>query len=395
MADQNKNKILTIMFFIVLADMIGFGFVIPLLPYYAKQFGATDLLIGLLGSVYPLGQIFASPLIGRLSDKIGRKKALLLSVGGTFTSLLILGFARSLSLIFLSRLTDGLTGGNITVAQSYISDLTDQKDRAKSLGMIGAAFGLGFIIGPALGGFLSRFGVSVPAFVAAGLSFTNLMMIIFLLPESKPENSRRVPFTFEEMKKTVFSPQMRPLIFIKLFYSFGFTTFESTFALFAMKRLSSTLSTTSFILTYIGILVVFSQGFLVGKIAKRYAETNILRLIMPLVAPFMFLYSISKSVPVLLFFITPISLGSALIGVSFTSLITKRVSKDKFGGTIGFFNSIDSLMRILSPVLGGAIIQFLGPALKGTFEGIFIFLAFLILILFYIPITSKEFGRES
>ena len=144
---EKTKKVLTTLFFIVFADMLGFGLIIPLLPYYAKEFGAKDIVIGFLSMIYPLGQIFASPLIGRMSDKFGRKIALLLSVGGTFLSLLLLGFAKSLTLIFISRLLDGLTGGNITVAQSYISDFTDKKSRAKSLGLIGAAFGLGFILG--------------------------------------------------------------------------------------------------------------------------------------------------------------------------------------------------------------------------------------------------------
>jgi DHA1 family tetracycline resistance protein-like MFS transporter len=197
----HKKKVITTLFFIVLADMLGFGLIIPLLPYYVKQFGAGDFMIGLLSMVYPLGQIFAVPFIGRLSDKVGRKKALLHSVGGTFVSLLTLGFAKSLVVIFMARLIDGLTGGNITVAQSYISDFTGEKERAKNLGLIGAAFGLGFILGPAIGGFLSRWGFSVPALFAAGLSFINLINIVFLLPESKPvKESKRVPFTFEELK---------------------------------------------------------------------------------------------------------------------------------------------------------------------------------------------------
>ncbi|MFN3328323.1 MAG: MFS transporter, partial [Fervidobacterium pennivorans] len=175
---KHKKNVLVTLFFIVFADMLGFGLVIPLLPYYAKYFGASDIIIGILSMTYPLGQIFASPLIGRFSDKFGRKIALLLSVGGTFASLIVLGLAKSLVLIFLSRLIDGLTGGNITVAQSYISDFTDEKSRSKGLGLIGAAFGLGFILGPAIGGFLSKWGFSVPAFFAAGLSFFNLINIV-------------------------------------------------------------------------------------------------------------------------------------------------------------------------------------------------------------------------
>lgn len=260
-SNTNKNVLLTL-FFIVFADMVGLGLIIPLLPYYAKQFGATDILVGFLSTVYPLGQIFAAPLIGRLSDKFGRKIALFLSVGGTFASLLVLGFARSLTMIFFSRLVDGLTGGNISVAQSYISDFSDEKSRSKSLGLIGAAFGLGFILGPAIGGFLSRWGFSTPAFFAAGLAFLNLINIFFLLPDSKPVvDPKKVPYTLEELIKTFKQPKVSSLLFTRIFYSLGFTTFESSFTLFAIRRLQLELSQTSFVLAYIGLVLVITQGF--------------------------------------------------------------------------------------------------------------------------------------
>ncbi|WP_448516006.1 MFS transporter [Pseudothermotoga sp.] len=380
------QRAIRILFFVVLADMLGFGLIIPLLPYYVRQFGASDLVIGLLGMVYPLGQVFASPLIGRMSDKFGRKRALLLSVGGTFFSLLMLGFARSVGLVFLSRLLDGLTGGNITVAQSYIGDHTHEKDRAKSLGLIGAAFGLGFIFGPAIGGFLSRWGFSTPAFFAAGLSFFNLMNIVFLLPDSKPQkDSRKVPFTFAELKKTVSTPHVGYLILVKFFYALGFTTFETSFALFAMRRLNLPLSSTSYILTYVGLVIVFTQGFLIRKIVERYRETEIIRSAIFLSVPFLVGYSVSPNITVLLAFLTPVSISSALIGVSLNSLVTKLVDRDKLGGTLGIFNSIDSLMRIISPLLGASIIQYLGSVYLGSFEGGFVLIAAVCFVSAFLP----------
>jgi len=394
----HKKKVITTLFFIVLADMLGFGLIIPLLPYYVKQFGASDFMIGLLSMVYPLGQIFAAPLIGRLSDKVGRKKALLLSVGGTFVSLLTLGFAKSLVVIFMARLIDGLTGGNITVAQSYISDFTDEKERSKNLGLIGAAFGLGFILGPAIGGFLSRWGFSVPALFAAGLSFINLINIVFLLPESKPvKESKRVPFTFEELKNTISTPHISSLLFVKFFYALGFTMFESTFALFTMRKLELPLSTTSYVLAYVGLVLVFTQGFLVGKVTKRYEESKIVQILVWIAASFLVMYSFSPNIATLLLFLTPLSISSALIGVSLSTLVTKSVGKDKLGGTLGVFNSVDSLMRIISPLVGGAIIQYLGPSFLGIFEGAFVLIGGLIFITVFIPryseLVSKQFQR--
>lgn len=393
-----RSRTLTILFFIVLADMIGFGLVIPLLPYYAKQFHASDFIIGLLSMVYPLGQVFAAPLIGRLSDKFGRKIALILSVGGTFFSLLLLGFAKSLVLIFTSRLVDGLTGGNITVAQSYISDFTDEKSRSKGLGIIGAAFGLGFILGPALGGFLSRWGLSVPAFFAAGLSFVNLMNIIFLLPDSKPSlNPKQVPYTFEELKKTFSQKTVLNLLLTKFFYSLGFTMFESSFALFSMRRFNLAISQTSFILTYLGIVIVTVQGFLVGKISKKFTEYKLVKFLFPISTVLLSIYSFSRNIPTLLIILTPLSISSALVGVSLTSLSTKVVSKDRLGGTLGIFNSVDSLTRIFSPLFGAIVIQFFGPNYLGIVIGTFLAIGYLVFSFKFSSnfVKSKEIVPES
>jgi len=144
------------LFSVVFVDMLGFGLILPLLPYIAANWGARPAIIGLIGAAYPLGQFFGAPLVGLFSDRFGRKPLLLFSIAGTFVSLLMLGFAHSIAIIMISRFLDGLTGGNITVAQAYIADVTDEKNRAKGMGMIGAAFGLGFILGPASGGFLSQ-----------------------------------------------------------------------------------------------------------------------------------------------------------------------------------------------------------------------------------------------
>ncbi len=166
--------------------MLGFGLILPLLPYYAETFGASDTVIGLLVASYAAAQLLGAPLLGRLSDRFGRRPILLISLVGTLLGFLLLGFASTLFVLFAARILDGITGGNISVAQAYISDVTDSKNRAKGLGMIGAAFGLGFIIGPATGGLLSQWGYAVPAFAAAGLVAINLLMVALWLPESLP-----------------------------------------------------------------------------------------------------------------------------------------------------------------------------------------------------------------
>ena len=180
-----KSRLATI-FVIVFVDLLGFGLILPLLPFYAQKYGASALIVGLLASVYALAQLIGAPVLGRLSDRYGRRPILLVSIFGTFIGFLLLGLAEPLGslitgnsalqdevvigILFLSRIIDGLTGGNISVAQAYITDVTDEKNRAKGLGLIGAAFGMGFILGPAIGGLLSSWGYPVPAFAAALLS---------------------------------------------------------------------------------------------------------------------------------------------------------------------------------------------------------------------------------
>ena len=209
---SDLKKKLALIFGFVFVDLLGYSLILPLLPYYADTFGASITLVGLLGTSNALAQLVAAPIIGRLSDRYGRRPLLIFSIAGTVLSFLLLGFARSLTMLFISRIMDGLLGGNIALARAYITDVTDDKTRSRGLGIIGAAFGVGFIIGPAMGGFLSQFGFNVPAFVAAGLSAINLILVITLLPESlsaddrqKMRNSPHTRFTFTKLQEALVS----------------------------------------------------------------------------------------------------------------------------------------------------------------------------------------------
>jgi DHA1 family tetracycline resistance protein-like MFS transporter len=255
-----KNSRLLTIFVIVFVDLLGFGLILPLLPYYAEVYGATPVIVGLLVASYAAAQLVGAPLLGRLSDRLGRRPVLLLSVAGTFLGFLLLGFAAPLGqllagwvapqaanalilgVLFLSRILDGLTGGNLTVAQAYITDVTDEQNRAKGLGLIGAAFGLGFIIGPAAGGALSQWGYSTPAFVAAAVSFLNLVAIFLLLPESLTAERRSVmaqnqrpPFTLKALVQALNQPKVGPLLHIRFFYGLAFATFQGVFSLYANR----------------------------------------------------------------------------------------------------------------------------------------------------------------
>ena len=386
-----KTARLINIFIVVFVDLLGFSLILPLLPYYAEKFGATPAVIGLLTASYAAASLVGAPLMGRLSDRFGRRLILLLSVAGTFVGFLLLAFAEPighslaslaastainvfvLGVLFLSRSVDGLTGGNITVAQAYISDITDEKNRAKGLGLIGAAFGLGFIIGPAVGGLLSKFGYSVPALVAAGLSFLNLISIFFFLPESLTEERRlamrgqkRPPFTLKALSVALNRPKVGPLLHVRFFFALAFSMFQSIFSLYAAYKLHLTSQTTGYVLAYVGLLSVLVQGVGVGLVTKRFRENAIIITSMWLMVFGLAGWAITPNLPVLLVVMLPLSLGGGMLNTVINSAITKAVTREEIGGTLGISTSLESVSRVIAPSAGGFLLQNLGAWAPGV-----------------------------
>ena len=375
MAIKKGSKAL--LFSVVFMDMVGFGFVIPLLPDYITRFGGSPGLVGLLSSVYALGQFFAAPIVGRLSDRYGRKPLLLISIGGTFLSLVLLGAAWALPIVFLSRILDGLTGGNITVAQSYISDLTDEKDRAKGLGLIGAAFGLGFIFGPLFGGLLSRFGLSAPAFAAAGVSLTNLLLITFVLPESLTSEMReemagnpRRKFSIKLLIEALRTPGVGSILQVILFYSFAFLMFQTFFSVHAQQQLGVDTDVRGYLLAYVGVLIAAVQGGAIGLLTKRFKESHLMLASSMLLVLGFIMWAFSPAIWFLMIALLPIALGGGVMGTMNRSRLTKSVPKEEIGGILGLSTSIESLNGIIAPAVAGGLFPLFGSWAPGVFGAI-------------------------
>ena len=387
-----KNSRLLTIFLIVFIDLLGFSLILPLLPYYAETYGANATLVGLLVASYAAAQLVGAPLLGRLSDRYGRRPILLISVAGTLVGFLLLGFADPigrffagmiappavnafiLGVLFASRILDGLTGGNITVAQAYITDVTDEQNRARGLGMIGAAFGLGFIIGPATGGLLSTWGYSLPAFVAASVSFVNLLLIYFLLSESltitqrgDPALRKRPPFTLQALLQALKRPRVGPLLYLRFFYGLAFATFQGIFSLYAQEiGLSS--QTTGFVLAYVGVLSVIVQAGLIGLLTRHFRDNALLVTGLWMMTGGLLAWAFTRHLWLLLVVLLPLALAGGVLNTVIQSAITKMVERQEVGGILGITTSLEAVTRVIAPSAGGLLLQNLGTWAPGLFS---------------------------
>ena len=391
------NRRLLLILGFVFIDLLGYSLILPLLPFYADTFAASLTTVGLLGTVNALAQLIAAPTIGRLSDRYGRRPLLIFSIAGTIVAFLMLGFAQSLTMLFISRVVDGLFGGNIALARAYITDITDSKSRSRSLGLIGAAFGLGFIIGPAMGGVLSQFGFAVPAFAAAGLSVLNLIAVLIWLPESLPaeerqsmRNSPHTAFTLRKLTEELRKPCVGPLLMMQLFYNLAFILFQTNFALFAKTGLGLSAQNTSYILAYVGLLSVLVQALAIGRLTSLFKERSLIFYGSILMSISLLVWGFVGNVPLLLFILAPIALSAGVLNTVTTSQLTQSVFREDVGGTLGLSASLQSLAQILTPTIGGALMQFTGTWAVGVAAAIFMSIAVIIVRRQILPLPEQE-----
>lgn len=366
-----KAPPLIIVFVTVFIDLLGFGIIIPLLPFYAETFGATAFTVGLLATSFSLMQFIFAPIWGRLSDRIGRRPIILLGLLGSCLSYFGFGMAATLASLFAARIFAGIAGANIPTAQAVVADLTTPENRAKGMGLIGAAFGLGFIFGPAIGGFLSRYGYSVPAFFASGLSLVNLVAAWFLLPETLKPEHRAVARVgrIDALRAALARPHLPLLLLVGFLVVAAFSAFESTFALFTERAYAFDASTIGYLFAFVGIILVIVQGVLVGRVVPRVGEHHVVPASLAIVAIGLLMIPATRSVAALLAANGVMAVGMGFNGPSLMSLISRYSAAEDQGGVMGLTQSLNSLARIVGPMWGGFAFDRLGvgmPYISGA-----------------------------
>ena len=346
---------------------------IPLLPFYAEKLGASPSQVGWLVGVYAFCQLFSGPLLGRMSDRVGRKPLLIVSQIGTLFGFLLTAFAGSLTVVFLGRIIDGATAGNLSLAQAYISDITKPEERAKSFGVIGIAFGLGFLIGPAISGFLSQFDYRYPMFAAALMSFCSIMATTFLLPsastaparvagETGPGGRRLSLVQWGDYGAYFRQPELGSLLLQFLAFTLSFAMFVSALALFVERRLTwhgkpFGPAQTGYIWAYAGFLGILLQGPGLGRLVKRFGEPALKRVGFAAYAVGYAMLAFAHSIPWLIASTTVLAIGG-LVRPTLTSMITHRAPRDQQGVVLGLTQSLTSVSQIVGPPIAGLLIQY-------------------------------------
>lgn len=359
-------------FLVVAVDVLALTLVLPLLPFYAEHFGASPIVVGALFASFALCQFIAGPILGRISDRVGRKPTLVVSQMGTFLGFLMMGFAGSLWMLFVARIIDGITAGNLSIAQAYISDVTKPEERTKAFGLIGIAFGGGFLLGPAISGFLSRYGYQWPAFAAAFLSFVSIICTVLLLPkvERLPDARERIG-RLKGFTQFLTRPGSRRRLLEFFFFTLSFSTMIGGLALFLGRRLGYDAEHTGYVFAFSGLVGGIIQGGLLGRLAKRFGEERLTIVGFSSMALGSALIGTIYGVATLAIVIVISGIGSAITRPSVTTLITKSVEPYEQGSALGVSQSLASIAQMIGPLVAGYLIQHEQLALYGVMSGLF------------------------
>ncbi len=408
------KKVLPVLI-IILVDLVGLSIIVPLMPLYAARFGANAFMIGFLGATYPFMQFIGAPILGRLSDRVGRRPVLLVSQIGTFLGFILLGFANALPLLFISRIIDGISGANISTAQAVVTDVTNEKTRTQGLGLIGAAFGIGFILGPIIAFvvlIVSNDNYQAVAFTAAFFSLASLLLTFFWLPETRnPERGTvrvKAPFTFQAMFQSLNRPTIGILLILMFAQQLAFGGYEQMFSLFALNRLGMGARDTSGLFVLAGLFIVAIQAGFIGKWSKKYGDRWLVMMGLSTLAIGLILTATTPQIPVpwydqakitsemqgkastqiinvtlpseadkgwfgiiwVLIASFPAALGGGVLHPAINSLITKSVGKDEVGGILGVSAGFYSAANAITPLFFGSLFQWFGAPVPFLLGGI-------------------------
>ena len=354
------SRPLLIIFLTILVNLIGFGIIIPLLPFYAQTFGASPLAIGLLFASFSFAQLIAAPVLGHWSDTWGRRPILIFSLAGTVVSFVMLALAKSLMVLFIARIVDGLSGGNITTARAYIGDIATPENRARLFGLLGAAFGLGFIIGPGLSGVFAHISYTAPIWAAAAITIVAMLLAIFWLPETVHRVDAVSVSPWTALREIGGRPNLRLLLLIDFVYWASFAVYQTTLALFVARRFGFDATHTGYLLAAFGFLGVIVQGVMVGPVVKRLGEQKTLMLGLIFAAVGWGGSALTYSLPIFYLLLVPGALGIGFCNPALVSLVSGAGGRHEQGRVQGAAGAVESLGRTLGPVWGNGLLQFMG-----------------------------------
>ncbi|MCA9662703.1 MAG: MFS transporter [Myxococcales bacterium] len=382
-ADPGRARALLTVWFTLFLDLVAFGLIIPVLPFYAEHFGAAVWQVTLLSTVFSLAQFVMSPILGRLSDRYGRRRIMLLSIAGSSLSMLLLGLAGALWMVFAARLVNGACNANISTAHAYVADRTAPSERAKYMGMMGAAIGIGFVVGPIIGGLLALESMpELPFLVAAALGVLNFLMALVWLPESRARSATAAAATAAPARAArparrflalldsdLRGTQIGALALIAFGFFTAFANMESSFALFTEATYSWGARETGFFFTYVGVVIALTQGALVGRVVDGLGERRTLLLGMALMAAGLLAQGALHWMAALLVGGALIAGGNGLMNPSLNALVSRASSEDDQGLNMGIVQSASSLGRITGPAIAGPLFELITPGAPLLFAG--------------------------
>ncbi len=412
MAQSKKNRSpLVVIFLTVFIDLIGFGIIIPLSPFLARQFHASPVQVGLLLSIYSIMQFLFSPFWGSLSDRIGRRPVILVSLLGGCAAYTLFAFGSELWVLFVARGLAGVFGGNISTAHAYIADVTTEKDRSKGMGLLGAAFGLGFIFGPILGGLLGYvgehlgsappFGKSFAALGAAVLCLVNFSWAFFVLKESlSPEHRANAAeergHRFQQIAQQIRRPTVGSLVTVFFLSGLAMAQMEAMLFNYMADTFNWTQEKSSMGFAYVGVMMVITQGYLIRKWMPKYGEPLLLSAGLLMFAVSLAGIAVSSTIAMLAIVMTVLALGNGLMRPPNVGMISLLTPGSEQGAAMGVTNSIASLGRIFGPMIAGLLYEHMSHTAPFVFAGVLAFLAFLIVVIEYrkLPMSGKVGTRK-